>query len=335
MREPRPWQRKSNSVWYVTINGTQHRLGTDKKAAFDAYHALMMTRGHVGHEESISARWLLSRYWNAAKKKLAPATLATRETLLRKFGETLPDDLLASEIQPYHVTAWLDQSTLADTTQTDRISLIKTVWNWGVRQGLLKENPLKGMETPGRSSDRDPLPKERWNELLSLIRDQEFRDYVNFMLLTGCRAQEIHKLTAEFFDGEKFTLPLRESKGKKRKRVLFLHPEALAIANRLVAKYPEGALFRNRHGVPFNRNSVRCRFKWLAKKMQFPGLCATTLRHSYCHARLTEGMDSLAVAKLMGHVDGRMVATRYGHLENANEYMTAAASFSFPSEAQG
>ena len=49
--------------------------------------------------------------------------------------------------------------------------------------------------------------------------------------------------------------------------------------------------------------------------MNMPKLCATTLRHSWAHHRLESGQDSLIVSKLMGHVDGRMLATRYGHIE--------------------
>ncbi len=60
---------------------------------------------------------------------------------------------------------------------------------------------------------------------------------------------------------------------------------------------------------------MRCRFRSLKKKMGMPKLCATTLRHSWAHYQLEVGQDSLIVSKLMGHVDGRMLATRYGHVE--------------------
>ena len=95
---------------------------------------------------------------------------------------------------------------------------------------------------------------------------------------------------------------------------------------RLVEQYPEGKLFRNRRGVPWNRNSIRCRFRRLKRELNMPNLTATTLRHSYAHHRLTSGQDALTVAKLMGHVDTRMIATRYGHLEANSDYMQEAAN---------
>jgi serine/threonine protein kinase len=47
---------------------------------------------------------------------------------------------------------------------------------------------------------------------------------------------------------------------------------------------------------------------------RMPKLCAYTLRHSYAHWQLTTGTDAPVVSKLLGHSDGRMLETRYGHV---------------------
>jgi integrase len=101
----------------------------------------------------------------------------------------------------------------------------------------------------------------------------------------------------------------------------------LPIVQRLVKETPEGRLFLNRRGRPWNRNSIRCRFRRLKRELKMPGLTATTLRHSYAHWRLTLGQDSLTVSKLLGHVDTTMLARRYGHVEQNSEYMKASANF--------
>ena len=38
---PKPWFRPSRNVWYVTIDGVQHNLGSDESRAFEHYHRLM------------------------------------------------------------------------------------------------------------------------------------------------------------------------------------------------------------------------------------------------------------------------------------------------------
>ncbi|TWT86640.1 site-specific tyrosine recombinase XerC [Pseudobythopirellula maris] len=110
-----------------------------------------------------------------------------------------------------------------------------------------------------------------------------------------------------------------------------LPPEALEVIKRLAEKWPEGPLFRNPRGIPWSRISVRLCFRRLKEKLGMPKLCATTLRHSFAHHRLTSGQDALTVAKLMGHVDTRMLATRYVHLDANPEFMQNAANqTSFP-----
>ena len=52
-----------------------------------------------------------------------------------------------------------------------------------------------------------------------------------------------------------------------------------------------------------------------------PKLVAYTLRHSFAVWKLTEGIEVALVAALMGHVDGRMVETRYGHIQSNKTLM--------------
>ena len=47
------------------------------------------------------------------------------------------------------------------------------------------------------------------------------------------------------------------------------------------------------------------------------------MRHSFAYYKLTvDETDPLIVAKMMGHVDGRMIATRYGHIEANLDFLS-------------
>jgi integrase len=107
---------------------------------------------------------------------------------------------------------------------------------------------------------------------------------------------------------------------------VYLPDEALAIVKRLAKQYPEGKLFRNSDGIPWNHDSINCRFRRLKDRLKLPALTATMMRHSFAHYRLTSGQDALTVSKLMGHVDTRMLSTRYGHLDQNEGFMSAAAN---------
>jgi integrase len=146
------------------------------------------------------------------------------------------------------------------------------------------------------------------------------------MLYSGARVEEMFKIEAQHVNGDRITLPIKQSKGRRRSRVIYLPAEVVPIVAKYAAKYPTGKLFRNTKGKPWNKNSINCRFKRLKTVMNEPKLSATVLRHSFSAHRLAEGQDSLLVSKLLGHADGRMLATRYGHLDQQSDVLRKAAN---------
>ena len=92
--------------------------------------------------------------------------------------------------------------------------------------------------------------------------------------------------------------------------------EAYSITERRALKHPEGPIFRQEHGDPWDKNSVRCKFRRLKEKLGLPELCSYTLRHSFATRMLQASVDSHVVAKLMGHTSTRMLEQRYSHIDS-------------------
>jgi integrase len=194
--------------------------------------------------------------------------------------------------------------------------------------GYIGHDPIAKMAKPTPRIRQEYVPSDLWPQVLAAATDEPFRDLLTVMLTSGARPQEVFKAEASHFDPAhgRLVFPMEQSKGRKRSRVVWLPDEARAIIARLVKQYPEGKLFRNARGKPWDRNSVRCRFRRLKDILKMPWLTATTLRHSFAHHRLTSGQDSHVVSKLMGHVDGRMIETRYGHVDQNPEFMRQQAN---------
>ena len=87
---------------------------------------------------------------------------------------------------------------------------------------------------------------------LALARDAEFRDVLITVWETGCRPQELMKVEVRHVDlaNNRWVFKVRESKGKRRVRTVYLTEKAAEITRRLVSKYPSGKLFRNQDGSP-------------------------------------------------------------------------------------
>lgn len=325
VRVRKPWKRKSDGAYYTQVNGKKVYLSKDKKTAEDKLRRILTT-GKVPSNATV--RDVLVAYWRWLKANRAPETVTTRKKVLRSFGRAVPGSFKAEALRPHHVQSWISKNPKikSPTTAHTRISLIISVFSWAKRMRYIDENPLADMPKPSVVTRQEFVPVDLWQKVLSLATDEAFRDLLTMLLSTGCRLTEAMRFEALHFNGHSFVLPITESKGRKRSRVVFLSTEALAVVQRLVALRPEGKLFLNSKGRPWNRNSVRCRFRLLKRELKMPWLTATHMRHSFAHHRLSSGQDALTVAKLMGHVDTRMLATRYGHLDANQEFMVNAAN---------
>ena len=333
MKLPKPWFRKQTQTWYVSIDGRQHNLGKDEAAAKRAYHKLMADEGRDSPVGLFTVRQILGFYWKWLVHNCAESTYSGRKPILESFGLAVSPTLLARDLRAYEVQRWIDNNDRikSPTTVGDRIGLIKGVMNWAETQDYIDRNPIAKMKKPAALIAQEFIPADLWPKVIALATDESFRTLLVVSLAIGSRPQEFKIFEAKYFDGARFVLPIDKSKGRKRPRIIYLPDDVIAIVKRLIVEYPEGPLFRNSKGKPWTNNAIKCRFRRFKRLLKMPGLCARTLRHSFAHHRLTSGQDPLIVSKLMGHVDTRMVATHYGHIEANVDFMTQAANqFAFP-----
>lgn len=323
-RNAKPWLRASNKTWYVWHRGKQVSLGTNKTKAMAKWHRMALQRP----TKSCTVEDLIKRYWRWLKNERSEETVSRRKPILKSFLDFLQTSekkKQASELSPALVQEWAN-TWKNPTTRGDRIGLIKSICNWGIEYDYLEVNPVAKLKRPAANIRQDFIPADLWQKVLDLATDQVFREWLLTMISTGCRVTEMFKLEARYFDNGRFTLPITLSKGRKKSRVIYIPNEVLPTIQRLLKENPEGPIFLNKNRKPWNRNSIRCRFRRFKKELEMPDLTATTLRHSFAHWRLTNGQDSLTVAKLLGHASTEMLAKRYGHLEQNPDYMKSAAN---------
>jgi integrase len=332
MREPKLWRRGQDGGFYVTIRGKQIPLGSDEAIAKKKYHAILAKEGHSVDDESVYK--LCNLYLNWCKTNKAAETFKSRRNHLKRILTRIGRQRKASELRPFHVQQCLDTdyAGCSDTYKHDAVTTIKGALNWAIDQGYIELNPLTRMKKPTRAVREEFVKPVDWQTVLDAASDQRFADYLKFAFSSGARPAETRKIEARHCDleGKRVIFPKGESKGRKRQRVIYLDPLAFQIVERLCDEWPEGMIFRNRFGRPWSKDAVKDRFKRLQVKLKMPGLCATVLRHSFAHQKLISGTDSLIVSKLLGHVDGRMLATRYGHLDEASQLMQQMVSSDNP-----
>lgn len=332
-RRKGPWKRGGKGSWYTTIGRNAIRVADAEDSYNEAFKKMaeVVAATEVMRPELITVKNLFRNFLQWSKANRSEATFKFYERYLLAF-EALHGSKRVAALLPRHVESWIEAkySHCSSTTRNDIMKAVNRAINWGLQKRLLKHNPLIGMEKPPREARETVLTPSQYRKMLSYVTDAEFRDYLVFLWNTGCRAMEIRLLEKRHFDGMTLTLPASEAKGKKHPRVIYLNDVALPMIQRLIKEYPMGPLFRTAKGKEWKANTVRCRFRLLKKKMGVPGLCATTMRHSWATNALKSGMDSTTASILMGHRDPATLIRNYQHLVKDQAYLLGALN-SLPS----
>ncbi|MGH7602499.1 MAG: tyrosine-type recombinase/integrase [Gemmatimonadaceae bacterium] len=345
MRQPKPWFRAALDTWYVEHNHKQVRLGghpdgapPPKKtragwnappAILDAFYKLMASGpANLPRPDQILTAQVFDLFLAHSERHNARDTYVWYKHFLQRFCE-LYGRLPAHELKPIHVTRWLDAHTWKGGRR-NAVTAVKRAFNWADQQGVLSPNPLRNVQKPPATRrTRIVTPQER-AEILTAVKDRNFREFLTALYLTGCRPSEVARATAAHVNLDLGVWVFEQHKTAKRTgqpRVIYLCPEMVEMSRRLAVERPDGPLFPSRRlGRPFSKNAIRIRFRRLRKKLpHLKGVVAYAYRHSYASAALENGVGIAQVAELLGHTDTRMVSRHYAHLSQKVQHMKDAA----------
>ena len=264
---PKPFFKKSRSVWYVEIDRHQHNLGPDRDEAFRRYHQIMgQPRERKVSAESLAA--IADTFLEWVERNRSADTYEWYRYRLQRFIERYPD-LRASDLRPYHVQTWVDSYTLSVTSRRNYFRSVKRCMRWAKMQGYIDVNPIADMEVPSAEAKTVCLSPTELDVLMSYVRNPSLADLMTVTWETGCRPQESLRVEARHVDvaNQRWVFPKSESKMKRIARVVYMTDRAMPIVRRLMLAHPEGPLFRNTSGKPWTTEAVNCCFFDLQMRM--------------------------------------------------------------------
>lgn len=330
-RRPKgPWRRKQDQCWYTTVAGKQVKLAEaheSYKTALKAYHDAHANDDTPDALVLVTVAQLLNDFLEWNEHNRAPRTYEWYKRFLKPFYEDI-GNLKVADLKPRHVDKWVakDYKTAKPNTRRNAYRAVERCMNWAVKSGYIPTNPIRGIEKPPQESRETVITQEQYKRALELTSEEgDFRDLLTFLWETGARAEEVTVISAKHVKDDIITLQKKTSKGKRHNRVIYLNDKALEIVERLAKAHPKGPLFRNKDAKPWNRNSLRCRFRMLKRELGIPDLCATVFRHTWATDVLTNGMDTTTASILMGHRDPATLARNYQHLTQNREHLRKAA----------
>ena len=131
----------------------------------------------------------------------------------------------------------------------------------------------------------------------------------------GCRPGEAAKIEAPDIDWEVATALIRRHKTARhgKRRVLYLTPAIMELLRPLAARYPTGALLRNRIGKPWTKATIGMSIRKASRMAGVPRKIAYGYRHTYATDALADGIPDAVVAELLGHSSTAMLHKHYSH----------------------
>jgi integrase len=331
VREPKPWYRKSNDSWYVEVGGKQLRLAKGKanrQEAVRKFHRLMAgVKPRKPNKRSVAE--ICDLFLIHSQRHHGADTFVWHRRYLQDFCDRF-GRLKAARLIPFHLTSWLDDHPTWKASRRHATAVVKRAFSWAAKQKLLAADPLASITVePGGVRDRILTVAER-EQILAAINDQAFRDFVYALQETGCRPGEVARVTAADVNLDAGVWVLRVHKTVKKTReprIVYLTDSMVELTRKLMAKFPDGPLFRGPRGNrPFSRNSIRCRFRRLREKLpHLKGVVAYSYRATYATDALVNGVGVAQVAELLGHKDTKMLMKHYAKLSKHIDHLRAMA----------
>lgn len=239
---------------------------------------------------------------------------------------------------------------LSPKTLLNMRNMLHSAFEQAVREGLLSRNIVEGVRLPKLPrQEMRVLDRQEQERLIMAVRlmPEPAAFGVIFDMFTGLRLGELCALRWTDVDLARKTIHIRATRNRlpnfndsiaaatsvvtrsdpksedSRRTVPLLDGlyqdfvQYRLIQKAIVKQYPgydpEGYVFCQENGKPYEPRTYMDLFKRCVRQAGIKDANFHSLRHTFATRALEEGMDMVALAKLMGHSDPSVTLKKYGH----------------------
>ncbi len=256
----------------------------------------------------------------------------------RRFRDKLAIELTPSDIE--QVKADMIDDDYAARTINIMVTAVKRLFNWAVKQDLLEENQLDGVERVSKhvnAPEHPPekyLPLDRARECIELCRKSPpLGDICELLLLTGMRIGELVRLAwgDVDFSQRMLTLERHKTSGRPnaRPRQIPLCDRALEIIRAQAPEEPAPSdpIFVGENDQQFTGSALHCRLRRLRRKYpELEGFSFHKLRHTCATYLARLDVPERVAQAILGHSSTLM--TRYYTATGREEMLEAVEKLS-------
>lgn len=224
-----------------------------------------------------------------------------RELCSKRNREIYLDDLTSDDVEEYLLT-------LPTTSKYVLITSFKSFMGYCFNKGLCSVNIGKELkQVKCRVKERISLTKQEFQDLVDNINDPVIKCVVYTMFYTGCRINELVKLTTEDVDLLRNTIIIRNPKGYKHKRrVIPIHRKLRGLLEEYlsirIGGNTEDSFFVLKRSGRISESTVnRAISEATAKAGIGKQVTNHILRHTFASLLAERGVDLKRIQTLLGH----------------------------------
>ncbi|MFC7782902.1 tyrosine-type recombinase/integrase [Rossellomorea sp. GCM10028870] len=231
----------------------------------------------------------------------------------RRFLEHFFNDMVDpfSSLSSDTILEWFrtHQSHIKEATLQLRLSILSSFYSFCLKEALVERSPIKSRWFPRlpqpvpKYLDKEEVAKIRQQCELTILRNQLL---VEFMLVSGCRVSEVHRLNREDLNFEKRTAKV-VGKGTKIRHVHFTDKCAVLLEMYLKTsrkKVSPALLVSNTTGKRLSIRTIQQILKDIGDNTELSlGLHPHRLRHTFATELLAKGAELSFIGDELGHSD--------------------------------
>jgi integrase len=263
---------------------------------------------------------------------LKPSSAIRRELCIRSLSPYF-SGLIIRNIQPKHCERWLLErgQKLAPMTMNRELELMRSVFNYAVKLGLILKNPAEDLKRRKVAQAKITIPtREQFKQLIAAIRQSDGRndsqaksksgaDLVELLAYSGCRLTEGTSILWRDVDFEKNTVRITggELGTKNHEQRVIPMTEALRL---LLVRLREERYQLPEDFVSQIDSAKKC-LETACRRLNLPKFTHHDFRHFFATTCIESGIDIPTVSRWLGHKDGGALAMKvYGHLRDSHSH---------------
>ena len=283
-----------------------------------------------------------------------------RGRIYKAIGHLRMDKITARQIQMFVNTLSKDGANeqtgkaLAPKTVKHYLSLISDIFGYGVKMGVVSENPCSKVTIPKvEQTEKQIYSPEQVGQFFKLHEDEplKYRVFFKLAVYSGYRRGELLGLEWKDVDFANNVISVRRTscyttgkgiytdttKTKKSQRSLKFPQEIMDLLRELQIEQAEersklgdywvdtDRLFTKDNGEPQHPNTTYTWLKRFCERNDFPFYGIHQFRHFFASVLVNEGVDIVSVSGALGHSTVATTSGIYCHLlENARARVSDA-----------